>query len=348
MKRRIVICLLVLCTLLALLPVFGLAAGASDATIVATVTKDDKVIAETETLSKAFSTAAKNKGSTVKLEADLEITAGFDFGGTFTFDLNGHVIKAHTPLIQTTGTVTIIDSNANKKGAIMGTEYPALELRGTLKEISLEGVEEVEYIPDGNIILASGTFGSEKSNFAVYNNGQGMLYLTGTPKLEKGIYLTASGTLCGHDGAEAPAEYEGDVVSVYYAETPITPGAVLLTGGDSGKFDFIQRDYFIPQDIGDQTVFAEDAYLSYLVTFGVIAVVVILLAVMIPFIISSKKKIKRMNLFTIPAILPFMKYMGDLERLLLVGAAVVFVAMTVVFIVMMAKTSGKVKKAKKK
>ena len=175
MKRRIVICLLVLCTLLALTPVLGLVAAASEETVVATVTVDGKTVAKADTLAKAFTTAAKREGSTVVLQSDLVITAGYDFNGTYTFDLNGHVITAHTPLIQTSGTVTIIDSSEAKTGAIVGIEYPALELRGTLLETPGETEGEYTYEPTGNIILKSGTFDCTNGDYAVYNNGLGIL-----------------------------------------------------------------------------------------------------------------------------------------------------------------------------
>ena len=97
MKRRIVLCLLVLCMLLALTPVLGLVASASDATVVASVTANGKTVGEYDTLPKAFAAAAKRDGATVVLKTDLVLTVGYDFGGTFTFDLNGKVITAHTP-----------------------------------------------------------------------------------------------------------------------------------------------------------------------------------------------------------------------------------------------------------
>ena len=120
MKRRILLCLLVLCTVLMLAPMATLAVSAAESDVVATVTYQGTILSEAQTLSEAFAAAGKREGSTVKLENDVVITAGFAFNGTYTFDLNGHTITAYTPLIQTRGTVTIIDSSSAKTGAIRG------------------------------------------------------------------------------------------------------------------------------------------------------------------------------------------------------------------------------------
>ena len=346
MKRRIVICLLVLCTLLALMPVLGLVASASENTLVATVVVDGKTVARSETLSAAFTTAAKREGSTVVLQSDLVITAGYDFKGTYTFDLNGHVITAHTPLVQTTGTVTIIDSSEAQTGAIRGIDYPALELRGKLLEIPGETEEDdYTYEPTGNIILQSGTFDCVNGDYAIYNKGFGVLYLAGTPKLEKAVYLVAAGTLCGHDGAEEPTYYDGNVVSVYYSESPIPEGAVLLIDGDAGKFDFTTRGSFSAQGIGDQVVLSDTSFLAYTATAGMVLVSLILIAIMCAYKGSVKKKITKMNFFTIPAILPFMTYMGDIQRLMMAGAALLLIGTIICFIISLAKNHKKLKVA---
>ena len=144
MKRRILAYLLMLCMVLTLVPVLCFTASAAADGTVATVTLDGRTLAQATNLADAFAAAAKREGSTVVLEADVVITAGFDFNGTYTFDLNGHTITAHAPLIQTKGTVTIIDSSAEQTGAIRGLGAPALELRGNaISYTDEEGNEKV-------------------------------------------------------------------------------------------------------------------------------------------------------------------------------------------------------------
>jgi hypothetical protein len=210
MKKRFFLCLLVLCTLLTALPILGLTASAAQGTVVATVVEGDKTIRSTDNLLQALTTAGEREGCTVQLQSDIELNAGFDLKGTYTLDLNGYVITAHAPLILTSGNLTIIDSSDTGSGAIRGTNRLALELRGTT----------VDGVATATMTIASGTFGASDSDFAVHNNGTGILYLTGTPKFEKGIYLTAPKTLYASDMNNAA--YTGDLVKVYYGEKTVS------------------------------------------------------------------------------------------------------------------------------
>ena len=81
MKRRILVCLLMLCMILSLVPMLAIAAGAAEDEIVATVTLDGRTIAQATNLADAFAAAAKREGCTVTLECDVVNTAGFDFNG---------------------------------------------------------------------------------------------------------------------------------------------------------------------------------------------------------------------------------------------------------------------------
>ncbi len=349
MKRRILLCLLVLCTVLMIAPMATLAVSA-ESDVVATVTYQGTVLSQAQTLSEAFAAAGKREGATVKLENDVVITAGFAFNGTYTFDLNGHTITAHTPLIQTRGTVTIVDTSSAKTGTIRGLGRPALELRGTAFTTTDEnGVETKTY--DGNIVLKSGTFDATDCDYAVYNKGQGVLYLTGTPKLLKGVYLNYSDTLCGTDAPKEDEEskgaspYTGEVVSVYYGENPVPENAILLKDGDAEKFDFAQRGFFTSQTVGNTIMYSRWGYMSFVITVAIGFVALLFVFLIIRSICKTNKKIKKMRMIAIPAFLPFMAQMGDMWRLILVGLAALLFISIVMFIVTKILMKKKLKKA---
>ncbi|MBO7342229.1 MAG: hypothetical protein J6U87_06065, partial [Clostridia bacterium] len=351
MKRRILTCLLVLCMILALVPMMAVATGAEDDGIVATVTANGKTVLQATTLSDAFAAAAKRSGATVVLMDDVTVTAGFDFAGTYTFDLNGHTISAHTPLLQTRGTVTIIDSSEGQTGVIRGEGCPALRLAGVTYTLEdEEGNVTTNY--DGNIVLKSGTFDATDCDYGVYNSGKGVLYLTGTPKLAKGIYLAYSDSLCGTDkpvanAEQAPALYEGDVVSVYYAEDPIPENALLLQNGDTSKFDFAQRGYYTAQAIDGTYVFSKWGYLSFAFSALIAFIILVIVLALVIKVARTKKKIAKMQIFSIPAFLPFMAAMGDMWRLVLVALVALLLITIVLSIVIRSSMKKKLKAATK-
>ena len=281
MKRRILICLLALCMLLAMVPVMGITVAAKDdaKNVVATVKKDDKVIFEATKLTDAVSRALKNEGSTLVLEADIEITAGYDLRGNYTFDLNGHTVKAHTPFIITALEeevikVTFVDSSEAKTGNITGIDCPALELQG------------------GNAILKSGTFTSTNGKYAVAVLGTGVLYLADAPVISKPVYMKNADTVVGNDGAESsPAPYTGGVVSIYFGQETITEGMSILKNANE-NFEIIARGEFVAKKDGDGLIMAKsNAKLFMLI--GAIAGGVVLLAVIAIVLIIVLKKVKK-------------------------------------------------------
>lgn len=89
-----------------------------------TVIKSDGTTTGFEDITLAIEEAAKNDGSTVKLEADITQNITFP-EGNFTLDLNGFTLKGSTPskynpppVISNSGTLTIVDTSTTKSGVI--------------------------------------------------------------------------------------------------------------------------------------------------------------------------------------------------------------------------------------
>ena len=329
MKRKILVCLLALCMLLAMIPVLGLSVAAADAdTVVATVKKDDKVILETDSFTNALTRAKTNENATLVLEADLEITAGFDIGGNYTLDLNGHSIKAHTPLITTKDTVVIIDSSADKSGNITGIDCPALELQ------------------TGNALLKSGTFTSTNGKYAVAVLGEGILYLSETPVIAKTVYMKNPETVVGNDGAETdPVSYEGEKVSVYFGQETFEEGVVLINGAD-GNFEIVARGMYAAQSSGNTLTFSQVGTYANYVMLGIAALVVVLLLSAILYMVSVKRKIKKLSAVAFPSFATIMASLGSTQKILAIVALAALVATIVFFFASIGSSKKKLKKAK--
>lgn len=89
-----------------------------------TVIKSDGTATGFEDIALAIEEAAKNDGSTVKLEADITQNITFP-EGNFTLDLNGFILKGTSsdktntpPVISNSGTLTIVDNSTTKSGVI--------------------------------------------------------------------------------------------------------------------------------------------------------------------------------------------------------------------------------------
>ena len=97
----------------------------------------------------AIEEAAKNDGSTVKLEANITQNITFP-EGNFTLDLNGFTLKGSTPskmdpppVISNSGTLTIVDTSTTKLGVI--------EIPSPYYQYSVSGIS------GGTIIFKGGT-----------------------------------------------------------------------------------------------------------------------------------------------------------------------------------------------
>ena len=141
MKRKLFASLLAVCLVLSLCCAMVLSVGAesTEDVVASVVDESGKSLLEAKTLIEALTRASIKENSTIKLVADIEAYSGFDIKGTYTLDLNGHTLTANAPLIQTEGTVTIIDSSAEGTGKLTGVNSAALILK------------------TGNVIVKSGT-----------------------------------------------------------------------------------------------------------------------------------------------------------------------------------------------
>lgn len=130
------------------------------------IKSDGTVIPGFEDIALAIEEAAKNDGSTVKLEADITQNITFP-EGNFTLDLNGFILKGTTPspsyernpppVISNSGTLTIVDTSTTESGVIE-IPSPYRHYYGTYHAVS--GISGGDIIFKGGTIQGPDTPGS--------------------------------------------------------------------------------------------------------------------------------------------------------------------------------------------
>ena len=164
MKQRISSCLLVLCMVLALLPVTQLPAAA-----VASDSGRTALTASSTTLS----------GGTYYLAGDVNLSTSIVVTGTVTLDLDGHVLKMtgndSVIKVQNGGTLTLIDSNPTKSNTVDGETIHGGVITGG-KATNGSGV----YVASGGTFVANG--GVVAKDNSVYVASGGTITNTATSK----------------------------------------------------------------------------------------------------------------------------------------------------------------------
>ncbi len=331
MKRKLLLCLVTICALMLTLPLFSICASAADATSAAVVTTAQGDELACSTLADALQLACQNTGSTVKILADQaapELTSN----GTYTLDLNGCTLTLSAPLSLSGGTLTVKDSNKAAPGKIAAADTAAVKLAG------------------GSMMLSGKcTVCTTNADYVIVNEGEGVLYLCGKPTVGGAIYLQNPDTLYGNDGAEKfPLAYSGEAVSVHCA-FDAQEGAVAVKGGSAEHFDVAHKGLYNVVEKDGDLVISKWGYLGWIIIAALAIGALILLALTVRHSEKVDKKIKKLNSFVlpvaIPAFLPIMSYMTELEKLLLLLAAGFFLMAVFYAIISFPVANKKLKKA---
>ncbi len=330
MKRKLLVCLLLLCTILSMTAMLALGTGAKDAAVVAEVSMGkDNVLLEATSLADAVALAAQKDGCTLKLVADTE-TDELDVSGTYTFDLNGYTLNVSEPLVLKGGFLTVTDSAVDGGGKIEADDTSAILMKG------------------GNLLLRGGTVATQSGAYALEHKSAGVLFLAGQPKIDGTVYVRYPMGVCGNDGTKIPQVYKGDKITIY-CDWYVTEGSLAVRGGSIEHFELTNQGFFAAREHNGHLITTKMVFLGWAVSALLLIAAVLVLVFTIRHSEKVEKKIQKLRSvalpFTIPAFLPFMAYMNEIEKLILLAAGALFIMSIIYAITSAILASAKLKKA---
>ncbi len=310
MKKKILAFVLVLCVLFCASALLIGAEEPEEAKVVAVVTKGGAMLSnDLTTLRDAVKLAAKNDGSTLKLKADIT-TDGLDISGTYTLDLNGYTLCVNDPLVISGDFVTITDSSKSGTGKLVGLDDAALQ------------------ILSGNLLIRGGTIATDGGEFAIRHESLNTLYFAGKPTIEQPVFVQYAESIRGDDGADSyPQAFSGDKITLHCGWSA-TEGLIAVLEGTTEQFELVNTGAFATVEKDGNLITSRWGYFAW----GVIALMFLAAIGLFLFAVhyteKVKAKVQALNglalPFVIPVFLPFMVYMTELQKLIMLVVALLF------------------------